>query len=95
MCWNDADAVRAQWFQVTDQIRPEVPKLAVSLDEPEEGVLAYMIFPKSDWAKLHSTSPTARLHGEFTRRTEVVSIFPGEAAITRPIGAVLLKQNDE
>lgn len=46
-------------------------------------------------AKLHSTNPIERLNGEIKRRTEVVGIFPNEAAITRVIGAILLEQNDE
>lgn len=54
-----------------------------------------MTFPKSHWARLHSTNPIERLNDEIKRRTEAVSIFPGEAAITRLIGAILLEQNDE
>ena len=36
-----------------------------------------------------------RLNGEIKRQTEVVGIFPDEAAITRLIGAILLERNDE
>ena len=74
---------------------PKLPKLAALLDEAEEDVLAYMAFPKEHRAKIHSTNPLERLNGEIKRRTEVVGIFPNEAAITRLVGAILLEQNDE
>jgi len=92
---EDAISAKAQWRQVADELRPKAAKLAAIMDEMEEDVLAYMGFPKEHRATTHSTNPIERLNGEIKRRTDVVGIFPNEAAIRRLVGAILLEQNDE
>ena len=80
---DDAEAARAQWQRIADQLRPKLPKLAVFLDEAETDVLAYMSFPAAHRAKLHSTNPLERVNGEIKRRTEVVGI-PAFAGTSLP-----------
>jgi transposase-like protein len=65
------------------------------MDSAEPDVLAHMTFPREHWTKLHSTNPLERLNGEIKRRTNVVGIFPNEAAIYRLVGALLLEQTDD
>ena len=92
---EDKIAASIQWRKVVNQMKPSLPKLAAFMDEAEDDVLAYMDFPAAHWVKLHSTKPIERPNGEIKRRTNVVGIFPNEAAIIRLVGAILLEQNDE
>ena len=89
-----ADA-HAEWRAVADRLRERFPRLSKLMDEAEHDVLGYMALPKEHWSQIHSTNPIERLNREVKRRTNVVSIFPNDAAIVRLVGAVLLEQNDE
>ena len=85
----------AEWRTVADRLRERFPRAAAIMDDAEYDVLAYMSFPKSHWPQIRSTNPIERLNLEVKRRTNVVQIFPNEAAIVRLVGALLLEQNDE
>ena len=91
----NVEGARAQWRQVADSLRERFPRLVELMDEAEQDVLAHMDFPKDLRPKLHSTNPLERLNKEIKRRTNVVGIFPNDAAITRLVGALMLEQNDE
>jgi putative transposase len=88
-------AARVQWDAVAEQLRAKFPKLAVLLVDAKEEVLAFMDFPKAHRTQIASTNPLERLNAEIKRRTDVVGIFPDDAAIVRLVGALLLEQNDE
>jgi putative transposase len=90
-----ADAAHEQWRVVADHFREKLPKLAAMLDDAENEVLAFMDFPRAHRKQIASTNPLERLNAEIKRRTDVVGIFPNDAAIVRLVGALLLEQNDE
>ena len=84
---------KEHWTKLIEAFQPRHPKLAELMLRAEEDVLAYKTFPQAHWRQIHSTNPLERLNKEIKRRTNVVGIFPDEAAIRRLVGALMLEQN--
>jgi transposase-like protein len=80
---------------VIERFRKSAPKIAELLEGAEEDLLAFYRFPAAHWSKLRSTNPLERLNKEIGRRSDVVGIFPNDAAAIRLVGAMLIEQNDE
>jgi putative transposase len=81
--------------QVIERLAGPAPKVAQLLEGAEEDLLAFYRFPQAHWSKLRSTNPLERVNREIGRRSDVVGIFPNDAAAIRLAGALLIEQNDE
>jgi putative transposase len=89
------EQARERVSAVLEQLAPTAPKVSELLAEAEEDLLAFYRFPPEHWSKLRSTNPLERVNREIGRRTDVVGIFPNDAALIRLAGMLLIEQNDE
>jgi putative transposase len=91
----DATHVQAQFDEITTMLRRQFPVVADMLGDARADLLAFSNFPAAHWKKIWSTNPLERLNKEIKRRTNVVGIFPNEAALIRLVTAVIADTNDE
>ena len=91
----DAGAVAAQFDRIVATLEAQFPEVTAMLVAAREDLLAFAPFPIEHWRKIWSTNPLERLHREIKRRTDVVGVFPNDAAIDRLVTAVIVEQHDE
>jgi putative transposase len=98
------EQVRAHWQQVTEMLRKQFPGAIPVMEAARGDVLAFLHFPQEHWRKIWSTNPLERLNvaplgaldsAAIKRRTNVVGIFPNDAAIVRLVGCQLQEQQEE
>ena len=86
---------RERLVEVVDKLAVAAPKVATLLEAAEAELLAFYQLPSEHWSKLRSTNPLERVNREIGRRTDVVGIFPNDAALLRLAGMLLIEQNNE
>jgi putative transposase len=91
----NAEAVAAQFDRIVATLEPQFPIVAGMLVHARDDLLQFSGFPFEHWRKIWSTNPLERLHREIKRRTDVVGVFPNDAAIERLVTAVIVEQHDE
>jgi transposase-like protein len=91
----DAASVDAQFDRIVATLEPQFPAVAAMLLDAREDLVAFSAFPLEHWRKIWSTNPLERLHREVKRRTDVVGVFPNDAALDRLVTAVIVEQHDE
>jgi putative transposase len=89
------DEARAILTDVVARLERVAPKVARLLEDAEPDLLAFLDYPAEHRSKLRSTNPLERVNREIGRRSDVIGIYPNDAALIRLSASLLVEQNDE
>jgi transposase-like protein len=92
---DSALQARERLAEVVERLEPVAPTVAQLLLDSEDDLLGFYAFPREHWSKLRSTNPLERVNREIGRRSDIVGIFPNDAALIRLAGMLLIEQSDE
>jgi len=95
--FNAPDRPTAQAYlkQTVEKYAQNTSRLADWMETNLPEGLTVFAFPESHRKKLRTNNTQERLNREIGRRTDVVSIFPNEAACLRLVSAILMEQDEE
>lgn len=91
----DMETARTTLIRTAEMLGKKYPQVAEMLLDSQEDLLVHLHFPEPHRKQIRSTNCLERLNKEIKRRSDVVGIFPNQAAAIRLIGMVLVEQNDE
>lgn len=91
----DRPTAEAYLKQIAQKYERSAPRLADWLENNLPEGLTVFAFPEAHRKKLRTNNSLERLSREIGRRTDVVSIFPNEAACLRLVSAILMEQDEE
>jgi transposase-like protein len=89
------EEARAILTDVVARLERVAPKVARLLEDAESDLLAFLDYPPEHRSKLRSTNPLERVNREIGRRSDVIGIYPNDAALIRLSASLLVEQNDE
>jgi putative transposase len=97
MILNAPDRTTADAYlsRIVQKYQKSASRLADWMEKNIPESLTVFAFPVSHQRKLRTSNPLERLNREIRRRTNVISIFPNEAACLRLISAILVEIDEE
>lgn len=91
----DRPTAEAYLKQTVQKYAQSASRLADWMETNLPEGLTVFAFPEAHRRKLRTNNTQERLNREIGRRTNVVSIFPNEAACLRLVSAILMEQDEE
>ncbi|MGI6706928.1 MAG: IS256 family transposase [Clostridia bacterium] len=91
----DLESARKIRDQIIQRYENEASKATALPDEAFDDITAVLALPLKYRKRLRITNGVERLNQEIRRRERVIRIFPNAASVIRPMGALLMDQDEK